>query len=350
VVGADLSTSVQERRGNLLVQVNYNLALEIFEAFPTHCKSAYLHPFYVFADASRDLSLKPVFWVYEEDESIFYHGFHLAKIADTSYYDIQSPYGYGGAISSSEDPSFLNSAWSAYNNWCKEQQVLAEFIRFHPLLYNHRLYNGEVICDRDTVFVDLSSHDLMSNCAPRTRTAIRKAIKNGLTVEWAKPEQSWQDFQSLYNSTMKDLGAESFYFFPETYHHLILNWDKANLVVCKLSDGSIGAAAVFLNSSHIMEYHLGASTQLGKTSGAMLLLMHTVSLKAQGLGYKFLYLGGGTNHESDNSLLFFKSRFSNLREPFQIGKQIFYPDIYNIMKQEWQLKHSSASNRVLFYR
>ncbi len=332
------------------MQVSYAQALAIFEALPSYCKSAYLHPFYIVVDAKRDPALQPIFWTYEEDEAIFYHGFHLAKIENTIYYDIRSPYGYGGAISSSEDPSFLDRAWSAYKIWCEEQQVLAEFIRFHPLLQNWRFYNGEVICDRDTVFIDLSSHDLLSNCAPRTRTSIRKAIKNGLTVEWAKPEQSWQDFQSLYNSTMANVDAESFYFFPDTYHNLLLNWDKASLVICKLSDGTVGAAAVFLNGSHIMEYHLGASTQLGKTLGAMLLLMHTVSLQAQKLKCKFLYLGGGTNNKSDNSLLFFKSRFSNLRESFQIGKQVFYPDIYNIMKQEWQLKHSSSSNKVLFYR
>ncbi len=332
------------------MQVSYVQALAIFEALPSYCKSAYLHPFYIAVDANRDSALQPIFWTYEEDGSVFYHGFHLAKIENTIYYDIQSPYGYGGAISSSGEPSFLDRAWSAYKIWCEEQQVLAEFIRFHPLLQNWRFYNGEVICDRDTVFIDLSSHDLLSNCAPRTRTAIRKAIKNGLTVEWAKPAQSWQDFQSLYNSTMKDLGAESFYFFPDTYHRLLLNWDKVSLVVCKLSDGSIGAAAIFLNGTHIVEYHLGASTQIGKTLGSMLLIIYTVSLHAQRLGYKFLYLGGGTSNESHNSLLFFKSGFSNLRASFRIGKQIFHPHAYSTMKQEWQLKHGSAPNRVLFYR
>jgi len=332
------------------MHVSYEKALAIFDSIPSQYKSAYLHPFYVSADASRDPALKPVFWVYEEDGAIFYHGFHLAKIENTQYYDIQSPYGYGGAISSSSDTNFLSRAWASYSNWCKENFVLAEFIRFHPLLQNWQFYNGEVIYNRDTVFVDLSSHDLMSNYNPRTRTAIRKALKNEMTFEWIKSDQAFYIFPKLYNSAMTLLGAESSYFFSDTYHQLILGWEKVNLAVCRLSDGNIGAAAVFFESNKMIEYHLGASTKTGQTLGAMLMLMYTVSLYAQKLGYEFLYLGGGTTSEAQDSLLFFKSRLSKLSASFRIGKSVFYPDMYDTIKYNWQLKNGCVPNRILFYR
>jgi lipid II:glycine glycyltransferase (peptidoglycan interpeptide bridge formation enzyme) len=119
--------------------------------------------------------------------------------------------------------------------------------------------------------------------------------------------------------------------------------------VCKLDDEII-TAGVFLIGSGIMEYHLSASYDKGKETGSVYLLIHDAALRGKQLGCHTLHLGGGTNNNPDNPLLFFKSRFSPLRGSFKIGKKIHASQPYNHMKKEWRAKQGSESNRILFYR
>jgi hypothetical protein len=329
--------------------VDYEKALAVFDSFEQNQKVPYLHPYYVVADAKRDETLKPLFFVYEEDDSIFYHAFHMAPIEGMELFDIQSPYGYGGPVVKNEKEGFLSKAWSAYTAWCDGNNVLAEFIRFHPLLNNWHYYKGGVMDERETVWLNLINAELLSTYRELAKRGVRKAKRNGLSVEWWNGDQFLNIFPLLYNTFMTELNAEGFYHFTDTYFKKILTWENAHCAVCKLND-EIVTAAVFLVEANTMEYHLSASHEAGKKLGSVYLLMHEAALYGQQLGCKALHLGGGTDNNPDNPLLFFKSRFSNLRTPFKIGKQIYTKEVYNQMKNEWQDKHGAIVNRVLFYR
>ena len=331
------------------MQVCFRKALEVFERFRKEQQAPTLHPYYVTADAKRDGTLNPVFFVYEEKEDMFYYGFHKAYVQETDCYDIQSPYGYNGPISSSADKGFLDRAWRSYLSWCDENMILAEFIRFNPLVENWRYYPGEVIDNRETVWINLGNRELMPTYSTRVRTAIRKAIKNGLHVEWWESHQFLKVFPELYNTTMKELNADQFYYFTDKYYQEVTTWNQAHLAVCKFQ-GKIVAAAIFLAGPYIMEYHLSASDSLGKKLGATNLLLHEAALFGQLLGCGALHLGGGTDSSPDNSLLFFKSGFSKLHASFKIGKLIHRKEDYEALKLEWQKKHGKLASKVLFYR
>lgn len=331
------------------MQVDYNKAIQAFEGLREENRAPSLHPYYVIADSKRDQSLKPVFFVYEENKDIFYHGFHQAAIEGTDLFDIQSPYGYGGPIASSNDEVFLYRAWEAYLSWCAENNILVEFIRFHPLLDNWQFYGGETLADRETVALKLNDGDILSTYSTRAKTAVRKAIKSGLSVEWWDKNNFLTVFPKLYNDTMKELKADDFYFFPQEYYQEMTAWNQARLAVCKLAE-QVVAAAVFLVESYYMEYHLSASAPLGKNLGATNLLLHEAALLGQRLGCQLLHLGGGTDSKPDNSLLFFKSGFSKHRLAFKIGKHIHQTVDYNTLKTKWQENRGKTANRVLFYR
>ncbi|MHB1099939.1 MAG: hypothetical protein ACYCZR_10330, partial [Burkholderiales bacterium] len=197
------------------MQVDFDSAVDAFEnAFDNSLQSPYLHPCYVVADAKRDDTLSPVFFVFEEGGNAFYYAFHTSPVPHQPIRDIQSPYGYGGPISNSEDEGFLTRAWSAFHLWCRENSVLTEFVRFHPLLDNSRFFSEKVLSDRETVWIDLSEKDLLSTYSTRARTTIRKAQKNDLKVEWWKPEDFAHMFSRFYLDHMQSLNADSYYYFP----------------------------------------------------------------------------------------------------------------------------------------
>jgi lipid II:glycine glycyltransferase (peptidoglycan interpeptide bridge formation enzyme) len=245
--------------------------------------------------------------------------------------------------------SFIYKAREKFCLWCAKKNVIAEFIRFHPLLNNHRYFDGDVIDDRPTIWIDLDVDDLMSHYTVRVRTAVRKAEKNGLTIKWVKGSEYISIFYEMYSAAMREIGAAAFYIFPMAYHAELLTWDHSHLAVCT-QDGTVIAAAVFIIESVFVGYHLSFSTLQGKKMGATNLLLHTAALRTKEMGCKVLHLGGGSDDRIDNPLLFFKSGFSNLSALFKIGKKIHNPLIYYKMKLEWESKHSSTSNKFLFYR
>jgi hypothetical protein len=331
------------------MEVSYDEAVNIFEGFHPVLQVPSLHPYYVNADALRDQSSKPVFFIYNEGTETYYHAFHVSPIQESGYFDIQSPYGYGGPIATIDDEKFLTRAWAEFNAWCDENKVIAQFIRFHPLLENWRFFPGEVFDDRSTVWVDLNKNDLLMSYSSRVRTAIRKAYKNDLRIAWEKDEETVQIFVKLYCEAMRGLQAEQFYFFPESYYQHISAWDHTFLGTCRYN-GEIVAVAIFLVVANEMEYHLSASNHIGNQFGATNLLIHEATLLGKDLGCQFLHLGGGSDNSPQNSLLFFKSGFSGHRASFKIGKYIHLPQVYRQMREEWEKSHNQVANRVLFYR
>jgi hypothetical protein len=301
------------------------------------------------ADAKRDPSLVPTFFVFEDGEKFFYHGFLLGKIKSTNFHDIQSPYGYGGPIASSEDPAFLVAAWAHYKDWCLKNNVVVEFIRFHPLLRNWNYYNGDVVDDRRTVWIDLELDDLLSSYLTRARTAIKKAKNAGLRIEWVDPKGYIDIFFQLYSDAMVELGADVFYLFPREYHQELLSWDASKLALCKC-DGKIVGASLFLLAPFLMEYHLAFTCTEGKKLSANNLILHEAALLGKKLGLKKFHLGGGTSRDGKNSLLFFKEGFSDQRSSFKIGKKIYRQELYDELKLVWTKKKGGISNRLLFYR
>jgi hypothetical protein len=331
------------------MNVEFEEALTFYERLTENRNIPSLHPFYIRADSKRDPSLTPTFFVFQEGGEFFYHGFLLGKIESTHFYDIQSPYGYGGPIASSEDPEFLSVAWEHYKDWCLRNNVLVEFVRFHPLLQNWKYYNGDVISDRTTVWIDLEKDDLLASYLTRSRTAIKKAQKAGLYIEWVDPKKYVDLFFNYYSDAMVELGADESYIFPKEYHRELLSWDNSRLALCKWENKVVGAS-LFMLSPSIMEYHLSFTLLEGKKLSANNLILHEAALLAKRLGLKKLHLGGGTDKDNRNPLLFFKEGFSDQRSLFRIGKEIYMQKQYNDLMSEWLRNKGRIANRVLFYR
>src|SRR3569833_2447831 len=117
---------------------------------PAERRIATLSPDFVVADSLRDDDLVPCFFGYREENALWLHGVHRSLIPGMpGMFDHQSPYGYGGPISNVNTPDFLARAWSAYMETCRAEQVLAEFVRLHPMV-DTQFYGGIVREDRNT--------------------------------------------------------------------------------------------------------------------------------------------------------------------------------------------------------
>lgn len=168
-------------------------------------------------------------FVYEKNDNLAIYPFIKRPIMnvglDEIYYDIETAYGYGGPVSNTEDEVFLGKFEEAFLKYCSNENIIAEFIRFHPLIKNKYLFknNIEIIHNRKTVWLDLqkSIDDIwMHEISRQNRNTIRKCIKNGLIVEISR---DYNEFMEIYNETMSKVGAEKFYYFKEDYYSKIDN-------------------------------------------------------------------------------------------------------------------------------
>jgi lipid II:glycine glycyltransferase (peptidoglycan interpeptide bridge formation enzyme) len=286
-----------------------------------------INPDYVIADAKRDERLFPNFFVRQEGDHIYYHAFHTRRIADTAYFEIISQYGYGGPFSTSNKLKFLKECSDCFKVWCHDNNVVVETIRFHPLLENFKYYHGDIVLKRNTVYVDLRNTDLLADYSARTRTAIRKAIKNNAHVNFLDPLQFLEVFPQLYGELMIKLKARKELFFnPSYFHHLCHLPNAVRTVV--VHDGQVIAAALFFIQNDILEYHLSASNAQGRVLCANNLLLHEAFLYAKKQGCSFCHLGGGVTDASNDPLLFFKLGFNGKLAGFKIGKYVHDSKVY----------------------
>jgi len=322
-------------------------ATTFFDALPDALRFAHFSPEYIKADAARDAGLSPVFFLYSRGDSFFYHGFHLAKTPLDDFNDIQSPYGYGGPLMQG-DSAFIREAWDAYVAWCRTQRVLAEFIRFHPGVENHRSYPGEIFFDRVTVWIDPAEDDVFTEYQTRARTDIRKALKEGLRMELVEPQVFLSHFRPMYAATMKKASASDFYYFNNVYFDRLSRLDALWMLLFK-TQTPVGGA-IFLTSGINMEYCLSATTEEGRALRAGSLLLHHAKMLGKERGCRYFNLGGGSDRLLDNKVLFFKKSFSNAQADFYIGKHIFFEQEYAECRRVWEAQNGTAAPKILFYR
>lgn len=308
---------------------------------------ATLSPDYVVADAVRDTELEPLLLGYREGDAFWMHGVHRGWVEKAGCWDFQSPYGYGGPVTNAVDQGFLDRAWNAYREWCRDNNVMVEFVRLHPLASGWQSYGGEIRDDRQTVVVPLAG-DIRAGYEIRCRTAVRKAERAGLRVEIRPSVEIATRFAAYYRQGMQRIGADVFYLFNDDYFEALGALSDIALLVC-MRDEEWLSAGLFFSGGNAMEYHLSATSAAGRKLSATNLLIDAAIQYAMQDGMERLYLGGGSDGREDNPLLFFKAGFSSGRAPFRFGFCIHQAEAYRRLKEASE-KASQHSGRVLFYR
>ena len=296
--------------------------------------------------------------VCSEDENILLMPFIRKEI--DSFYDFETAYGYGGPISNTDDAEWINKALCCMQAFLKEERYICGFIRFHSLLENASLCEKQIntFFDRNTVAIktNLPEAEIWADqITSKNRNMIRKAEKNELIYKAEYDFASIDEFITLYNTTMRRLKAEDFYFFNNNYYKDFVDkfQGKAFLGTVR-KEGKLICAALFMYSGNYGHYHLEGSNHDYSNLAANNLLLWKTALELGKLGVKEFHLGGGYNSDTNNSLLKFKKSFSNNLKKFYIGKWIFNPNKYMELKKSWSEKYPEKVNKygrlLLCYR
>lgn len=330
---------------------------ELLDSFPNCYRHPMYRPAYVEVMAQYSEGAFPKFFLYEEDEYVFYHPYlsHETQVNNQQVLDIESAYGFGGPIVNTADKAFISRAQQAYVKYCEENNICVEFLRFNPCLRNHDFYQGTVVNNRKVAVVDLTLESVTDQIQRRTRSAIRKSKREGVEISWSKEADDIKSFIDLYYLSMSRLSADSFYFFKKEVLAQLVKLPHCHLAIAKYN-GEVIAAATFFVDGDFMEYHLSANNGVGQQLNATKAIIAEAMNLGQSLNAKYLHLGGGNSTDDSDPLLKFKSLFTKTFKHYFIGHQIFQPQFYNHLK-ETMLNSSDGinnaeniSNRIIFYR
>lgn len=306
-----------------------------FNDYDVYWLSGYVKAFEIHGDGEpllfyyEDSSVRGINVVFKRDieKDIHFKG----KIKENKYFDFATPYGYGGWIIEGNNSDML---FCTYENWCKKNGIISEFVRFHPVIGNQVFSEKsfEVVPLGKTVAMDLSSPEVIwENIISKNRNMIRKAKKSGIKIFNGRSEKLYKVFIDIYNSTMdRDNAKEYYYFAPEFYNSICYDLSENAQIFYAIKDDEIIAASIMMAANGRLNYHLSGSKFEYRNLAPSNLLLYQAALWGSANGCKSFYLGGGVGSEEDNLFKFKKSfyRKDNLYR-FYIGKKIYLQDKFD---------------------
>ncbi|MDG0817354.1 GNAT family N-acetyltransferase [Bdellovibrio svalbardensis] len=271
------------------------------------------------------------------------------KLAEL-YFDLETAYGFGGFCTNNSDRDFLGRAMQAYQARCKSENIIAEFLRFHPFNEFPQNFADNLDFarfDRSTVFIDLqnSKEDRWTRYGQTTRNILRKCA-GSLEVQ---ESNDIERFIELYYRTMDKNAAAGFYYFGRSYFESLLALDEVKLFAIK-HEGAIVSMAFIIFGEEIAYYHLSANHEEFYSLNANYYMLDEVSEIVRKEGKKVFFLGGGRTPEVNDSLFKFKSKFSDCLQPFWIGGKIYNHEVFAEYMQVFNEQFPEKVNLKMFLK
>lgn len=281
------------------------------------------------------------------------------------FYDIESLYGYGGPLAylSGNNEGVRRELFSEFYNTfhehCLKNNIVDEYIRYHPLLKNYnpvqRFNHVDLTFVKPVIYIDLlqSETDLWKGVCRGHRSSINKARSIGVTIERRRPDdEGLNTFQEIYNETMKRNKANSQWYLPPNYFRNCVKCltESHTSLFNAMYGGQIIASYLILHGFQTAYYHFGGSREEDFKLRANNLLIYEIAIWAKKKGYKWFHLGGGI-HPNDG-VYRFKAGFSKKQTGLYSSNNIHNQKKYNqicAIKKSWDFSHHIKSIQTNFF-
>lgn len=270
------------------------------------------------------------------------------KIKPGEYFDLITPYGYGGFLGNISNWDKLNRTYTEY---CMENHYICEFVRFGLFNDYHEYYNGEVESRTHNVVrsLEMPLNEIWMDFKQKVRKNVKKADTYNLEIITESTDNHIDDFLRIYNSTMERTSAESKYYFSKQFYDN-LNTMKDNVmyfyVVYK---GKIISTELVIYGAKNCYSYLGGTDREYFDVRPNDFLKYEIIKWAKEKGLKNFVLGGG--YGEDDGIFQYKLCLApHGKYNFYIGRKVFDMGIYNKLCQIRKVKsHNSELSNVIFF-
>ncbi|MEI7668259.1 MAG: GNAT family N-acetyltransferase, partial [Erysipelotrichaceae bacterium] len=280
-----------------------------FKNYDVSYLSGYAKAFQIHGDGDPilfyydDGSTKAINVVMKRDIALSEH--FIGKLPLNEWFDISTPYGYGGLWIEGDSFQAVNDA---YDIFCINNGFVSEFVRFHLFSDSHKTYSGESINHSLNVVRDLtpSLEEIKNDFEYSIRKNLKKANDANLIIEIDEDGKRLNEFLEIYYATMDRANAKPSYYFSKEFFNTI-NCLKGNFVYMHaLFEGKIISTELVLYGTENCYSFLGGTSSEYFSLRPNDFLKYEIIKWAKNKGLKRFVLGGGYT-ENDGIFKFKKS-------------------------------------------
>ena len=220
----------------------------------------YSYEYLIYFETKSD---KLRYFVFEENEKpIVIMPFYIRSIKNSSYFDVITPYGYGGPLYNCDiDVNKLTKFWDLVDKWYLDNSVVSEFVRF-SLTKNHINYSGTLIKSLLNVKGKVKSNeeDHWTSFSRKVRNNYRRALKSNIKFNIYRGEEITDniisDFHNIYIETMKRNNAKEIYYFPKQFFESIIhsNPNSFSIALDYINNTAVSAELIIINNKTLYAF------------------------------------------------------------------------------------------------
>lgn len=243
------------------------------------------------------------------------------KVEPGRYFDLITPYGYGGFWGNVSDWDKLNEIYTTY---CMNNHYICEFVRFELFNDYYRHYNGDVETRTHNIVrsLEIPSDEMWMDFKQKVRKNIKRANTYNLDIIIEPTDDHLEDFLRIYYSTMDRTNAENEYYFSRRFYENINEMQSNVMYFYVVYEGKIVSAELVVYGSQNAYSFLGGTDKEYFDVRPNDFLKYEIIKWARGKGLKNFVLGGG--YGADDGIFQYKLCFApHGKCDFYIGRKIF---------------------------
>lgn len=247
-------------------------------------------------------------------------------LSRNQYFDLSTPYGYGGFVGRVSNYKILNNA---YDEYCRRLGYVCEFVRFELNEPYAAHYNGTVVSRTHNVIRELDSslEDIWRDFKPKVRKNVNRAQKNALEIISENSGEYLSDFLDIYYSTMDRSNAQKNFYFSRSFFEKLNEMEGNVRYFHVLHEGKIISTELVIYGPEKCYSFLGGTYREYFDLRPNDFLKFEIIKWAKMTGLKAFVLGGG--YGSDDGIFQYKSSFApNGIVDFYIGSKIIDKEKY----------------------
>lgn len=250
----------------------------------------------------------------------------LDYLGKDKYFDFITPYGYSSFVFEGDIKSFQKE----YNDYCVNNNIVCEFVRFDLFSNSYKVYDGEVIEKMNNVVrnLDIPFNQILSSFKHKARKNIRQANEKGLKIEICYDDSKIDDFLRIYYHTMTRNNADkSRYYKKKFFEDLTIMNNNFVYFYAMLDEKVIASELVLYDDNNCYSYFGGTDSKYYFYKPNEF-LKYEIIRWAYSRRLKNFVLGGGNG--SDDGIYEYKLGFApDGIYKYYIGQKVFNNDLYN---------------------
>ena len=305
-------------------------------------KSIYVNPHWARLQQQKEYGEGGTFYFNHEMGDVIYTFIKrfAGNMDNHEYFDLVTPRGYGGPYiencTSDEYQQLILLFDKAFQEYCNDENIVAEYIRFDPWLKNANNFaqvyslkpHGVAYCN------NLTMDFFKTEYSAKKRNDIRRAEKKGVIIEFDRSRNSIDKFLELYEYTAAKHALSDYYKLSYGFLSRYCNTlPHETIFANSVYNEKVISSALILLGEDIAHYHFAASHPEYSYLQGNSLLIYKASVYAEIQGKKLMDLGSAA---PGSTLERFKSDFvyRGTKYPITVGTRIRNKYVYENLVQQ----------------